>query len=239
VRAVRSVWEDQRRFPLQIATVLSQQFAGHGLQFFKVNKTLTHVCVARPHYLDMTATPVSEGVKLIVDYINANPKRTRRHLIEALAPSPAAPPPAAAGSEAAAAPQPDSAQPTPEQTAVIADLHWLIHQGHVIEFANGVLETAKKPLPKPEPKRPAAPAQAAAPAPAAIVGEAAAPEPVVEAALAPATDTPQPEPPAAAELAAAAADEAPELEAPPIEPPPAVSGEPPVEPSAVPVKSPS
>ena len=31
VRLVRSVWEDQRRFPLQIATVLSQQFAGHGL----------------------------------------------------------------------------------------------------------------------------------------------------------------------------------------------------------------
>ena len=27
VRLVRSVWEDQRRFPLQIATVLSQQFA--------------------------------------------------------------------------------------------------------------------------------------------------------------------------------------------------------------------
>src|SRR5205823_2272169 len=28
-------------------------------------------------------------------------------------------------------------------------LHWLIHQGHVIEFANGILETAKKPVPKP------------------------------------------------------------------------------------------
>ena len=74
VRLVRSVWEDQRRFPLQIATVLSQQFAGHGLQFFKVNRTVTHVCVARPHYLDPAATPVSEGVKHIVDYINANPK---------------------------------------------------------------------------------------------------------------------------------------------------------------------
>jgi hypothetical protein len=38
---------------------------------------------------------------------------------------------------------------------VIADLHWLIHQGHVIEFANGMLDTAKKPLPrlpKPESK---------------------------------------------------------------------------------------
>src|SRR5438876_5833998 len=91
VRLVRQVWEDQRRFPLQIATVLSQQFAGHGLQFFKVNKTITHVSVARPHYLDMEATPVSEGVKRIVDHINANPKSTRRKLVEALAPVPVSP----------------------------------------------------------------------------------------------------------------------------------------------------
>src|SRR5882724_4967658 len=77
-RLVRTVWEDQRRFPLQIATSLSQQFANHGLQFFKVNKTITHVSVARPHHLDMEATPVSEGVRNIVEYINANPKCTRR-----------------------------------------------------------------------------------------------------------------------------------------------------------------
>jgi hypothetical protein len=189
VRAVRSVWEDQRRFPLQIATVLSQQFASHGLQFFKVNKTITHVSVARPHFLDMAATPVSEGVKNIVDYINSHPKCNRRQLIETLAPSPApapipiqpaseqpsAPPPATSepvsgesapatpAAEAAQqpspaaqpAPRPESSVATPEQTAVIADLHWLIHQGHVIEFANGILESAKRPLPKPpkpEPK---------------------------------------------------------------------------------------
>src|SRR6185503_18838693 len=53
LRLLRQAWEDQRRFPLQIATVLSQQFAAHGLQFFKVNRTVTHVCVARPHYLDL------------------------------------------------------------------------------------------------------------------------------------------------------------------------------------------
>jgi hypothetical protein len=44
---------------------------------------------------------------------------------------------------------------------VISDLHWLIHQGHVIEFADGKLDTAKKPTPKPpkvEKKVPAAPA---------------------------------------------------------------------------------
>ena len=159
-RLIRSVWEDQRRFPLQIATVLSQQFAGQGLQFFKVNKTITHVSVARPHHLDMEATPVSEGVKRIVDYINTHPKCNRRKLMEVLAP---------AGAETASATgqppaPPANAEPTPEQTAVISDLHWLIHQGHVIEFANGNLETAKKPLPRParpEPKRTEKPAATA------------------------------------------------------------------------------
>jgi len=237
-RLVRSVWEDQRRFPLQVATALSQQFASHGLQFFKVNKTVTHVCVARPHYLDLALTPVSEGVKRIVDYINATPKCNRRQLVEALAPSaaprvaveptaapepvpatpaapaetaPAAPDEAApaglepgaaatapaaaepvAPTETAAAPatpepKPEAAAqaesgPTPEQTAVIADLHWLIHQGHVIEFANGVLETAKKPLPKPPkpepkpkpgetaPKAEATPSAEATPVPGATEG---------------------------------------------------------------------
>jgi hypothetical protein len=163
-RAVRVLWEDQKRFPLQIATSLSQQFAARGLQFFKVNKTVTHVCVARPHYLDLAASPVSDGVKRIVEYINAHPRCTRKTLVEALAPTPPPPPPAPLPvGEAAAAGQPtpapaDPAQPTPEQTSVIADLHWLIHQGHVIEFATGILETAKKPIPKPprpEPKKPA------------------------------------------------------------------------------------
>jgi hypothetical protein len=139
-RLLREAWEEQRRFPIKLATVLSQQFAQHGLQFFKVNKAITHVSVARPHFLDLETTPVSDGVKKIVEFINANPKCTRRKLIETLAPSA----------------QPDSAEPTTEQTAIIGDLHWLIHQGHVIEFANGILETAKKPAPRPAPKSEAA-----------------------------------------------------------------------------------
>jgi hypothetical protein len=203
-RLARSVWEDQRRFPLQIATVLSQQFSGHGLQFFKVNKTLTHVCVARPHFLDMTATPVSEGVKRIVEYINAHPRSTRRQLVEALTPSPAAPAVQAVAGEPPPASPPEATQATPEQTAVVADLHWLIHQGHVIEFANGLLETAKKPLPKPEPKPVPAPAEPTAPAEPAAGSEAVVPEPNVDITPAPtAEEAPAPasaptaEPPAA------------------------------------------
>ena len=189
-RLLRAAWEEQRRFPLKLATTLSQQFANRGLQFFKVNRTFTHVSVARPRYLDMEATPVSLGVKQIVEFINATPKCTRRKLFEALAPSaprpappsapppnpnpqsapPATPPVASEGvptpAVAAAPAPPPPPEATPEQTAVAGDLHWLIHEGHVIEFANGVLDTAKKPVikpPKPEPKpAPSAPREEAA-----------------------------------------------------------------------------
>ena len=176
-RLVRSDWERQKYFPLQLATGLSRQFATHGLHFFKVNKTFTHVSVARPQFLDLETTPVSESIKRIVGHINAHPKCTRRQLIEALAPSPkkptvieikpAAPPAAApapaANGEAAAAPQDTSAaapappaadEPTPEQTAIIADLHWLVHQGHVLEFADGRMDTAKKPAAPRPPTKP-------------------------------------------------------------------------------------
>jgi len=166
-RLIRQEWEHQKFFPLPIATKLSQQFAHHGLQFFKVNKTVTHVSVARPQFLDLATTPVSENIKRIVEHINTNPKCTRRKLIEALAPTPkqtiivikpeAAPAPAPEG-EGASAPvstprakpaEPAAPEATPEQTAVLVDLHWLIHQGAVLEFADGRMETAKKPAPRP------------------------------------------------------------------------------------------
>jgi hypothetical protein len=177
-RCFRAVFDQQRRFPMQVATSLSQQFASRGLQFFKVNKTVTHVWVARPTYLDLENEPVSDTVRRIVQFVNEHPKCTRRQLVENLAPSPVveqaptAPTTApgedsAAGtgaeaaadgagaskpqSQPAAAPAAEASEPTPEQAAIIGDLHWLIHQGHVIEFANGLMETAKKPAPRPQP----------------------------------------------------------------------------------------
>jgi hypothetical protein len=189
VRLVREAVDQQRRFPLQISTTLSQQFASRGLQFFKVNRFVTHVSVARPHFLDLETTPVSEGVRGIVRFIEAHPKCSRRQLVESLAPTPVAAPipapaeaipvaplaegepggvptvppvgetPAPQAAAAPTAPAVEPAGPTPEQNAVIGDLHWLIHQGHVIEFANGTLETAKKPVLRP-PKPQAKPADA-------------------------------------------------------------------------------
>jgi hypothetical protein len=166
-RLVREEWHNQVHFPQQLAQSLSKQFSSHGLQFFKVNKKVVHVSVARPQFLDLETTPVSENIKRIVDFINANARCSRRKLAETLAPAPKVaaapvetpaattetPAPIAEGEAAKPAEakpaEPKADAPTPEQTALIADLHWLIHQGHVLEFADGRLETAKKPLPRP------------------------------------------------------------------------------------------
>lgn len=211
-RVVQDLLAQQRRFPMQIATSLSQAFARNGLQFFKVNKTVTHVAVARPSFLDLETTLVSDTVKKIVDFINATPKCNRRKLIAAHAPAPApAPIPVVPVAEGEVAAAPVAAEPTAEQTAIIADLHWLVHQGHVIEFASGLLETAKKPLPRPPkpekkpaataPTKPAA-ATEASPAPAVeaealaaeVVTEVAPAEPIAEASSEVPATTPEPVP---------------------------------------------
>ncbi len=179
-RLFQRAFEDQRRFPIKIVTALCDEFAKHGLQFFKKDKSVTHVSVSRPHFLDMEATPVSDSIRSIIEFIDATKRCTRRQIFDQFAPAPkielTAPVPAPeataepteptektgeaqSASEtdtnaepAAASPAPPArSEPemTPVQRAVNADLHWLIHQGHVLEFSNGIVETAKRPMPKP------------------------------------------------------------------------------------------
>ena len=143
---LRDQWHRQKHFPMQLSTHLSKMFSGMGLQFFKKDKKVTHVSVARPNYLDVVATPVSDGVRRIVEFVEATPNCTRRLILENLA-----------GLEHVEPKGGESPPPAPEQTEeqkqLISDLHWLIHQGHVLDFANGVIETAKKPRPKEEKKK--------------------------------------------------------------------------------------
>lgn len=263
-RLIRQEWEHQRHFPLPVATKLSQQFASHGLQFFKVDRTITHVSVARPQYLDIESSPVSSGIKRIVEYINAHAKCTRKKLIEALAPTPAVvPAPVAAPAAAEAAPAeapapvegaatpaptpsapavPAAPEPTAEQTAVMVDLHWLIHQGAVLEFADGRLETAKKPLPKPVKPEPAPKKEAKAVAPSGEAAVAVAPA-TTEAPTVPAADVVVPAETASSEAVAPATEVAVAPEAAPAvaseaaAPAPAAASEPAAAPAPAPTST--
>ena len=140
---VRYELDDQRRFPLKVVNVLSQEFSSHGLQFFKRKKRVTHVSVSRPHHLNLDQTPVSDSIRDIVTFVVGNQDCTRRMILDKFVPEPDKPKSAEALPEGDA---PEVEPPlSPERTAVLSDLHWLVHQGHVVEYANGQMEIAPKP----------------------------------------------------------------------------------------------
>jgi len=140
---VRYELDDQRRFPLKVVNVLSQEFSSHGLQFFKRKKSVTHVSVSRPHHLNLDQTPVSDSIRDIVTFVVGNQDCTRRMILDKFVPEPDKPKSAEALPEGDA---PEVEPPlSPERTAVLSDLHWLVHQGHVVEYANGQMEIAPKP----------------------------------------------------------------------------------------------
>ena len=138
---LKDQWHKQKHFPMQLSTHLSRIFSSLGLQFFKKDKKVTHVSVARPSYLDIEAEPVSESVRRIMQFIDATNNCTRRQILDQLE-----------SVEEDETERREEASSSPDrsdkQNQIISDLHWLIHQGHVLEFSNGIIETAKKPRKK-------------------------------------------------------------------------------------------
>lgn len=121
---------DLRRFPLPLAHIIGQGFAAAGLQIFKAHENITYVSVARPRYLDRTASPVAEGLATILDYLESHPTVPRPEQWKALLAGRTAP-----ADEAA------------RESALASDLSWLIHQGHVVDYAKRGLEAVRKPKP--------------------------------------------------------------------------------------------
>ncbi|MEI6493272.1 MAG: hypothetical protein WCO94_12045, partial [Verrucomicrobiota bacterium] len=125
---------DLRRFPLPLAHIVGQELSSKGLQIFKAHENITYISVARPRHLDRQGTPVAEGLSGILDYLDshhATPRAEQWKALVALRNSPA--------DEAA------------REAAVAGDLSWLIHQGHVIDYARRGLESVRKPRQKPAP----------------------------------------------------------------------------------------
>jgi hypothetical protein len=120
------------RFPLPLANVLSQKLAAGGLQIFKAHENITYVSVARPKTLDRQANPVSESLAAILDYLESNAGKSRAEQWKALLELPTLP------SDAAL-----------RESALLRDFHWLLLQGHVIDFASKGLEIPRRPSARP------------------------------------------------------------------------------------------
>lgn len=155
---------EEERFPLRLAQSLSRALSGAGLRFYKSPNRTTFVSAARPRHLNLEDVPVSDSIKKILELIREKKSIRRGQLLDILTPSPSAPSPAAAAlatpiggssapvvataSEATAKP-PLSTDPARE--ALINDLLWLTHEGYVIEYADGRLESVPPPKNPPKP----------------------------------------------------------------------------------------
>lgn len=137
---VRRELDNLLRFPLPMAHTLGQQLAGGGLQIFKANENITYVSVARPRPINREAVPVSPSAAAIFDYLEANAKTPRAKQWQDLL----------------ALPRPDGGEDAAQrESALLRDLYWLLHQGHVIDFATKNLQVARRPAPKkPVPEKP-------------------------------------------------------------------------------------
>ena len=149
---------EEERFPLRLAQSLSRALSAAGLRFHKTANRTTLVSASRPRHLNLEEVAVSDSVRKILEAIRGKKFIRRHQLLDDLAP--AAVPPVLSvspeGGDPAAAPV---APADPAREAVINDLLWLTHEGYVIEYADGRLESV------PPPKNP--------PKPVAVVGESA------------------------------------------------------------------
>lgn len=134
----RRVWDELQRFPLPLAQLIGQQLTSQGLQIFKTHENITYISLARPRYLDRVATPVSETLGAMLEYLEAHPTLPRPEQWKALV---ALRPPAAEGAE------------SQRESAVAADLAWLLHEGHVLDFAGRGLQAARRPQAR-QPRQP-------------------------------------------------------------------------------------
>lgn len=170
--------EEEARFPLRLAQSLSRALTAAGLRFHKSSNRTTYVSASRSRHLDLDQVVVSDSIRKILETIREKKSLRRPQLLDLLAPLPSKPEAPVGGvpvvpEQEAQAPvavedaaQPVEHAPTPEESAraaVVQDLLWLTHEGYVIEYADGRLESVPPPKHPPKPATEAAPA---APGPA-------------------------------------------------------------------------
>lgn len=146
----RQTWHELQRFPLPLANHLGRQLTALGVHIFKAKKNITYAGLARPRYLDRSTAPVSEAVSGMLTYIEEHPGVPRAEQWKALV---------------ALRPAPAPGEEDRREAAVAADLSWLLHEGHVIDFVGRGLEVVPRPKEEPKKETPAPSGETEAPEP--------------------------------------------------------------------------
>jgi len=130
-RLIENAWSAEVRSPSNMMQELAGRFRGAGLQIFRHRKGMLFVSPIRLKAVDETA--VSDSVRQILEALKASPRINRKELAEKLI-----------GLDT------ELAEAEKTKLALASDLHWMIREGHVIEFNDGSLDLPRARPPKKE-----------------------------------------------------------------------------------------
>jgi hypothetical protein len=133
---------------------LAGRFRGTGLQIFRHRKGMLFVSPIRLKPIDESV--VSDSVRQILETLKASPRINRKELAEKLI-----------------APETEPAEAEKTKLSLASDLHWMIREGHVIEFNEGSLDLPRAKPPKKETSEKILPPETAAATTETPIGEAA------------------------------------------------------------------
>ena len=149
LEAVRLAWEQERKFPLKTANEMRGRLRHEGFHFFKDPKGITFIGRIKPQRFESIGH-LSEQIQKIILFLREHVGAKRKRLVEHFVPPSPAPAETPAPTIDAAAPTPGATADTNVPTVpasvmpsaedrVLADLHWLIQDGYVVEFSDGRL----------------------------------------------------------------------------------------------------
>ena len=134
-RAIEDAWAQETRSPSKMMQELAAGLRQAGLNIFRHRRGMLFVSPVRARVFGHERAGVSSSINAILEKVAASPGINRKQLAEQLA---------VADADAAAAER--------AKMTLANDLHWLIHEGYVIEFNDGTLDL-------PRAKAPAAPVE--------------------------------------------------------------------------------
>jgi len=167
LETLRLAWLQERKFPLNTANEIRGKLRHEGFHFFKDPKGITYISPVKPQRFD-AISHLSEQIQRIIVFLREHFGCKRKELLahfipaaERAAVSPSPTPSATPEPSPAGATTPPVASPSTTEERILVDLHWLIHDGYVVEFSDGKLwALPDKPLQPPPAPKPAAPVAA-------------------------------------------------------------------------------
>ncbi len=123
-RVIENAWAQEFRSPTGMMQELIGGLRQHGLHIFRHRKGMLFVSPVRARLFPHGTASVSTSVAAILAALSTNPGINRKQLLEHLQPK-----------ETGTAEDAEK-----KKLALASDLHWLISEGHVIEFNDGALD---------------------------------------------------------------------------------------------------